>query len=191
MLIRYIFYSDGPTSQNKQKLNFYLFSTELFEHGFKKGYCNFHTAGHEKCIPDGIGASLKRAADIRVKHGEDVVSASQFIKQMHESGSKVEVYQMQEQDIKEIERKVKDKKLKAIPGTITIHQRRLNIDKSVVYVMRNVAMVTNCALSNSRVIPKNQNKVVQRNQNKIRHKTHFRTAEENQTRMGDIRQRNI
>ena len=41
---------------------------------------------------------------------------------MHESGSKVEVYQIQEQDINEIERKMKDKNLKAIPGTIKIHQ---------------------------------------------------------------------
>jgi hypothetical protein len=70
------FFSDGPTSQYKQKLNFYLFSTEQFEHGFKKGYWNFHTAGHGKGIPDGIGASLKRSADIRVKHGEDVVNAT-------------------------------------------------------------------------------------------------------------------
>jgi hypothetical protein len=41
---------------------------------------------------------------------------------MHKSGSKVEVYQIQEQDIKEIERKVKDKNLNAIPGPIKIHQ---------------------------------------------------------------------
>jgi hypothetical protein len=69
-------FSDGPTSQNKQKLKFYLSSTELFEHGFKKGYWNLHTAGHGKGIPDGIGASLKRSAGIRVKHGEDVVNAT-------------------------------------------------------------------------------------------------------------------
>jgi len=41
---------------------------------------------------------LKRSADRRVKHAEDVASDSQFIKQMHESGSKVEVYQIQEHD---------------------------------------------------------------------------------------------
>jgi hypothetical protein len=133
----------------------------------------------------------KRSADIRITHGEDVVNASQFIKQMHESGSKVEVYQIQEQDIKEIERKVKDKNLKAIPGTIKIHQLTTEQSELVVYVMINFAMVTNCALSISRVVQKNQNKVVQRNQNKILHKTHIRTAEENQARMGDIRQRNI
>ena len=40
---------------------------------------------------------------------------------MHQSGSKVEVYQIQEQDIKEIERKMKDKNLKAIHGTMKIH----------------------------------------------------------------------
>jgi hypothetical protein len=109
-----------------------LFSTEkLFEHGFKKGYWNFHTADHGKCIPDGIGALLKR-----VKHGEDVVNASQLIKQMHESGSKVEVYQIQEQDIKEIERKVKDKNLKAIPETIKIHQLTKEQSEEVFTVFR-------------------------------------------------------
>jgi hypothetical protein len=47
--------------------------------------------------------------------------------------------------------------------------------------MINFVMFTNCALSKSRVVPKNQNKVVQRNQNKILHKTHIRTAGRHQT----------
>jgi len=81
---------------------FYLLRTEIFEHGFKKAYWIFHTASHRKSIPDGIVASLKRLADGRVKHAEDVASDSQFIKQMHESGSKVEVYRIQEHDVKEI-----------------------------------------------------------------------------------------
>jgi hypothetical protein len=81
---------------------FYLLRTEIFEHGFKKTYWNFHTASHGKSIPDGIGASRKRSADRRVKRVEDVASDSQFIKQMHESGSKVEVYRIQEDDVKEI-----------------------------------------------------------------------------------------
>jgi len=48
------FFSDGPTTQYRQKLNFYLFSTEIFELGFLKAYWNFHAAGHGKGIPDGI-----------------------------------------------------------------------------------------------------------------------------------------
>jgi exo-beta-1,3-glucanase (GH17 family) len=65
---------------------------------------------------------LKRPADGRVKRAEDVASDSQFIKQMHESGSKLEVYQIQEHDVKEFERKIKDKHIKAITGTMKIHE---------------------------------------------------------------------
>ena len=65
---------------------------------------------------------MKRLADGRVKHAEDVASDSQFIKLMHESGSKLEVYQIQEHDVKEFERKIKDKHIKAITGTMKIHE---------------------------------------------------------------------
>jgi hypothetical protein len=116
---------------------------------------------------------------------------------MHESGSKVEVYQIQEQDINEIERKMKDKNIKAIPGTMKIHQ--LTTEQSEEVKHRQISCVCYDEFCNVhelcsfkfRVVPKNQNKVVQRNQNKVLHKTHIRTAEENQGRMGDIRQRNI
>ena len=41
---------------------------------------------------------------------------------MHESGSKVEVYEIQEHDVKEFERKIKDKHIKAFTGTMKIHE---------------------------------------------------------------------
>ena len=70
-------------------------------------------------------------------------------------------------------------------------QRKVNLDKPVVYVMRNFAIVTNFSLLNSRVVQRKRNKTVRTNQNKDLHKTQIRTAEENQTRIGNIRQRNI
>ena len=46
------FYSDGPTAQYRQKINFYLLSTLIFDLGFSGGCWNFHEAGHGKGIPD-------------------------------------------------------------------------------------------------------------------------------------------
>lgn len=77
------FFSYGQTTKYWQKFNLYLFSTEIFELGFLKSYWNFHAVGHGKGIPDGIGAVLKRSADLRVKHGHDVTKASAFIQQVN------------------------------------------------------------------------------------------------------------
>ena len=60
------FFSDGPFSQYRQKNNFYYFSTELAAKGFSVASWNFHEAGHGKGAPDGVGGSLKRAADMRI-----------------------------------------------------------------------------------------------------------------------------
>jgi len=98
---------------------------------------------------------------------------------------------------------MKDKHIKAITGTMKIHelttkhenspvdhktrkftsspqnkQRKLNTEKPVVYVMRNFAMVTNFSLLNSRVVQRKRNKAAQTNENKDLHKTQIRTAEE-------------
>ena len=40
------FWIDGPTTQYRNKTNFYLFSTLLHNWGFKVGTWNLHEAGH-------------------------------------------------------------------------------------------------------------------------------------------------
>jgi hypothetical protein len=45
------FFSDGPSTQYRQKNNFYMFSRELEERGFKNGTWNFHKSGHGKGAP--------------------------------------------------------------------------------------------------------------------------------------------
>nr|KAG5690558.1 hypothetical protein BaRGS_014691 [Batillaria attramentaria] len=70
---------DGPTTQYRQKMNFYLFSTEVYKIGFTGGTWNFLAAGHGKGIPDGIGAAVKRAADNRVLHGADIVNSETLV----------------------------------------------------------------------------------------------------------------
>ena len=63
------FFSDGPTAQCRQKINFYLLAHFVHVKGFDYCSWNFLGAGHGKGIPDGIGGTVKRAADRVVKFG--------------------------------------------------------------------------------------------------------------------------
>jgi len=56
------FFSDGPTTQYRQKINFYMFTQMISERKFRLGTWNFHEAGHGKSVPDGVGAALKRTS---------------------------------------------------------------------------------------------------------------------------------
>ena len=56
-------YSDRPTSQYRQKGNFYLFTQIIQEKGTQVATRNFHEAGHGKGILDAVGASVKHVAD--------------------------------------------------------------------------------------------------------------------------------
>ena len=85
------FYSDGPCTQYRQKHNFYLFKKFVHELGFKFASWNFFEAGHGKGAPDGIGGSVKRSADLRVKYGNDVCSASQFVSQLEKADTSAPV----------------------------------------------------------------------------------------------------
>ncbi|CAG2244389.1 unnamed protein product [Mytilus edulis] len=109
------FYSDGPSSQYKQKMNFYLFSIEVFDHGFKQASWNFHAAGHGKGIPDGIGASVKRSADLKSETWSRYCNVTDLCKQIWEANSSVNVYLIKEKDILDIESKVRSSNLKTIP----------------------------------------------------------------------------
>jgi hypothetical protein len=68
-------FSDGPSAQYRQKLNFFLFTNILANKGIGFATWNFFESGHGKGIPDGVGAAVKRAADKRVLAGHDITDA--------------------------------------------------------------------------------------------------------------------
>ena len=113
------FYSDGPTSQYKQKINFYLLSTLVFELGFRGASWNFHESGHGKGIPDGIGGSIKRSADRKVNYGIDILNAAAFVKTLKDE-TVIKLYEIKESDILEVDRNIPP--LKTVPRTMKIHQ---------------------------------------------------------------------
>ncbi|KAL2099380.1 hypothetical protein ACEWY4_005860 [Coilia grayii] len=81
------FFSDGPTTQYRQKGNFFLLSTEHLNRGFKRSTWNFFEAGHGKGAPDGVGGHLKRTADKLVSQGRDIGSAQDLYRALVDSGT--------------------------------------------------------------------------------------------------------
>jgi len=66
------FFSDGPATQYRQKLNFYYFCTKIQSYGFVNGTWNFSEAGHGKGAADGVGGALKRTADKLISLQHDI-----------------------------------------------------------------------------------------------------------------------
>lgn len=93
------FFSDGPCSQYRQKGNLQLFSHQLVDHGFKYATWNYHEAGHGKGAPDGVGAALKRSADFIILHGSDIRNASDFVRQIRNQETSVELYEVSDKEI--------------------------------------------------------------------------------------------
>ncbi|KAK2857675.1 hypothetical protein Q7C36_005594 [Tachysurus vachellii] len=86
------FFSDGPCTQYKQKGNFFLFSTELAKRGIKAGTWNFFEASHGKGAPDGVGAALKRTADMLISHGWDIQDAHELFEALLETNTSIKLF---------------------------------------------------------------------------------------------------
>ncbi|KAI8442485.1 hypothetical protein MSG28_005977 [Choristoneura fumiferana] len=114
------FFSDGPSTQYRQKQNFYLLCTRYFDFGFAAVTWSFFEAGHGKGPADGIGGFLKRTADKIIATGHDISNADQFFEKLKHT-SKIKLFLIEEQCIKDIQ----DSLPRTIPrliGTLKVHQ---------------------------------------------------------------------
>ena len=116
------FYSNGPTTQYRQKGNFYLFTTELFNRGIKMGTWNFHESGHGKGVPDGVGAALKRTADNMVYQGTDITNAAALYQALKDAKTTVQIYFVASDVVQKTVEKFAELKLPTVPGTMRLHQ---------------------------------------------------------------------
>ncbi|XP_022194488.2 uncharacterized protein LOC111052160 isoform X2 [Nilaparvata lugens] len=115
------FFSDGPSSQYKQKQNFYLFTTQVYELGFQNATWSFFESSHGKGAPDGVGGALKRMANHYVAHGCDITDATVFFNLMKEK-SKIKLFYVTDNDIEQSFENLPSIPLKTIAGTRGIHQ---------------------------------------------------------------------
>ncbi|KAI4788082.1 hypothetical protein KUCAC02_036078 [Chaenocephalus aceratus] len=115
------FFSDGPRTQYKQKGNFSLFSTELMKRGLNAGTWNFFEASHGKGAPDGVGAALKRTADMLISHGQDIKNARELFDALLETNTSIKLFFVNSETVEQALERMPSN-LTAVPGTMRIHQ---------------------------------------------------------------------
>ena len=118
------YYTDGPTSQYRNKSIFYIVSRHKSLFGVSASW-NYFEAGHGKGPCDGVGGSVKRMADEAVKQRKVVIQdAHDFFSctQQHMCASSVSFIFVPQEDCKAAQQEIDSfGELKALPGTMKIH----------------------------------------------------------------------
>ena len=114
-------FTDGPTTQYRQKGNFYSMSTRPFDFGFHTISWHFFESGHGKGAPDGIGGALKRTADRQVKLGKDIPNAKVLYDVLQETTS-IQLFYIRTEEIAKITSEMSALKLATVKGTMRLHQ---------------------------------------------------------------------
>ena len=117
------FFSDGPTTQYRQKKNFFFFCTKLFDLGFTLGTWNFFEASHGKGAADGVGAVLKRTADRMARHGTDMHTPQVVFEKLSLSVASVRLFFVSSEEINIANNSSHANcDLQPVPGTMNLHQ---------------------------------------------------------------------
>lgn len=115
------FQTDGPTTQYKNKFNFYLFRYFCEKLNLDYSSWNFTTPGHGKSSADGVGGTVKSMCDRAVANGVDINSASAVRDFIGSDKNKTKIFLILEEDIKVIDSLLKND-LKGVPNTKQIYQ---------------------------------------------------------------------
>ncbi|GBM44954.1 hypothetical protein AVEN_126372-1 [Araneus ventricosus] len=115
------FFSDGQSTQYRQKKNFYLFSKLIFNFGFQAGTWSFFESGHGKEAADGIGVTLRRCADQAVAHGTDIPDAETLFCVLRDQGLTIKLFFIPEEEVCEVFQNTPPN-LKTVKGIHSSHQ---------------------------------------------------------------------
>jgi len=113
------FWSDGPSTQYKQKNNFYQITTQPFLEGFKSIAWNFFESSHGKGAVDGVGATVKRIANDAVRHGVDVNTPRKVFDAVKPRCKSVHLAYIEDEEFSPFNN---IPSVPTIPGTRNIHQ---------------------------------------------------------------------
>ena len=115
------FWSDGPTTQYRNKQHF-LFVSHIQKFGLTGCTWNYSEAGHGKGAADAIGGVIKRLADGAVNTGSTVKDAQSF-HDVIASRTKVQLFLIKEEDIDANDVYIKQyHDIRPIAGTMKLHQ---------------------------------------------------------------------
>jgi len=115
-----LFWSDGPSSQYKQKGNFFRLCSDPFLAGFSAVSWNYFESSHGKGAVDGIGATVKRTADACVRQGHDTDTPVKLFQVVGPRLQSVKMWYIDEEDFKQSE--LMPSEIPVLKGTREIHQ---------------------------------------------------------------------
>lgn len=124
------FFSDGPSTQYRQKLNFILFSKRTKQLGFNHCTWNYFESAHGKNAADGIGGAIKRKLDSYVSYGSDIPDAAAAF-QLLKRTSTISLYFISETDIHTMQAYLADK-INPLKGTMSVHQIVTSEDEELI-----------------------------------------------------------
>ena len=101
-------------------MNFYLFSTKVFELGYQSATWNFWEASHGKGAPDGIGGAIKRKADALVSQGNDITDANTLYQALRSACTTMELFFVEADEVESST--LPAITLPSVPGTMKLHQ---------------------------------------------------------------------
>ena len=110
-------WSDGPSTQYKQKNIFFRLCTDPFTYGFKSVSWNYFESSHGKGAVDGVGAAVKRLADAAVHNGTDVNTPWAMFKVVSTASRSVKIFYIPETYFEDSKNQIP-----VLKGTRQIHQ---------------------------------------------------------------------
>lgn len=120
--------SDGPTTQYRNKTNYFLFHHFCQKFNLKKASWNHTEAGHGKTSGDGVGGCVKGMCNSEVICGGDVLCAQDMIDVVAKKQCKILTFLIKREEIEFVEALV-PKNLIPVPQTLKIHQVTWSFDK--------------------------------------------------------------
>lgn len=112
-------FSDGPTSQYRNRTNIYLWIKTLIDQfpQITASTWTFSEPGHGKGPMDGVGGVLKKAADDQVLRGNDVNKAADFVCLLNNTS--ISLHEVTNDEIVAIKTLIPEK-IDAIPGIMNV-----------------------------------------------------------------------
>ncbi|KAG6443763.1 uncharacterized protein LOC115456138 [Manduca sexta] len=112
-------FSDGPTSQYRNRTNIYLWIKTLTDQfpQITASTWTFSEPGHGKGPMDGVGGVLKKTADDHVLRGNDVNTAADFVRLLKKST--ILLHEVTDDEIVAIKNLIPEK-IDAIPGIMNV-----------------------------------------------------------------------
>lgn len=117
--------TDSPTSQYRNKTMFYLLAHHQEIFNDTRATWDFLEAGHGKGPCDGLGASVKRSADMDIKQGKCVIQTAEdfYAWTVNLTSSCVKYFYVSNQDVEDCSQYIQSvsSEILAVPGTMKIH----------------------------------------------------------------------